>query len=584
MSAPSATCCCWRKSRRTEHAWQHTSPGPAEQGLPGLQAPLQLAPPLGRQLGVRAVLFGTVPKRAQGRALNPKECHTLRLVLGDQLNPGHSWFRVRDPQVLYMVAELRQEATYARHHAQKVTAFFAAMQAFAAELRAQGHRVLYLDLDQTETYPDLNSLLAALLAATGARRFEYQRPDEYRLLAQLETFSNGLSIEHACCDSEHFLLPYEEIPSQFRSGRVQRMEAFYRRMRRRLNILVDPGGQPEGGRWNYDIDNRDKLSPDSVLPPRLSFANPVVEIIERIERHGIPVVGRHAEETLDWPIDRQQSLALLDHFVRHALPCFGRYQDALSASDWLLFHSRLSFSLNTKMLTPFEVVKAALGARDEAGHAFPLASVEGFIRQIIGWREFMRGIYWANMPAYARVNFFAHQRRLPRFYWDGDTRMACMAQAIGQSLQHAYAHHIQRLMVTGNFALLAGIDPDEVDAWYLGVYIDAVEWVEMPNTRGMSQYADGGLVASKPYVSSGNYIRKMGDHCTGCHYRVTAKTGPTSCPFNSLYWHFMVRNRDRLAANPRVSMAYRTWDRMGTRARTDILETAQAHLDNIDSL
>jgi deoxyribodipyrimidine photolyase-related protein len=512
------------------------------------------------------------------------QCRTLRLVLGDQLNPAHSWFDSVESEVLYVIAELRQEATYVRHHAQKVAAFFAAMQAFAEELEEAGHRVLHLDLDATEPFATLPQLLTELLRQSGAKGFEYQRPDEYRLQRQMETYCRGLGIDSRSFGSEHFLLARTELDDWFPAGKKHLMEHFYRRMRRRLGILVDEAGQPEGGRWNFDQDNRKRLPATQALPEALVFANPVAAITDRIQRHGIAMLGRLPDGGLDWPVNRQQSLRLLQHFIDQALAGFGRFQDAMSERDWLLFHSRLSFSLNTKMLAPAEVVDAVLSAHRQAPVVYALAAVEGFIRQVIGWREYMRGMYWTHMPEYGELNHFDHHRPLPPFYWSGSTRMACMAQAIGQSLDHAYAHHIQRLMVTGNFALLAGVHPDEVDAWYLGIYIDAIEWVEMPNTRGMSQFADGGLVATKPYVSSGSYINRMSDHCRQCHYRVAEKTGPTSCPFNSLYWHFIDRHRARLADNPRMGMMYRTWDKMGPARQSEILLTAEAYLANIDTL
>jgi deoxyribodipyrimidine photolyase-related protein len=539
---------------------------------------------MGGPLGRGALLFGTLPTKPPARPMKIPACRTLRLVLGDQLDSAHSWFHTVEPDTLYVIAELRQEATYVRHHVQKIAAFFAAMQAFARKLEGAGHRVLHLDLDTTAEYRDLPALLAALLAGSEAKRFEYQRPDEYRLLRQLEAFSGSAAIPCRCVDSEHFLLPFGDLSSWFPSGKKHLMEHFYRRMRRELGVLVDDQGQPEGGRWNYDSENRARLPEDQPLPEPLSLHNSVEVFLERIRRHGVPVIGRMSGDTLDWPLDRDQSLALLDHFITHGLADFGRFQDAMSGRDWLLFHSRLSFSMNTKMVSPREVVDAVLGAWRAEPDRYPLASVEGFVRQVIGWREYMRGIYWAYMPEYAQRNHFGHQRPLPHYYWDGDTGMACMAHAIGQSLDHAYAHHIQRLMVTGNFALLAGIDPNAVDAWYLGIYVDAIEWVELPNTRGMSQFADGGIVASKPYSASGNYVRKMSDYCGGCRYRVNQRSGEDSCPFNSLYWHFMVRNRETLAANPRIGMIYRSWDRMDTDKRDAIMSTAEARLANIEQL
>ena len=511
-------------------------------------------------------------------------CKRLRLVLGDQLNRGHPWFDDTDDDTLYVLAELHQEATYVRHHVQKVLAFFAAMAAFARALEESGHRVLHLDLDDTAGFDGLPALLSELLEASGAEAFGYQRPDEWRLLEQLSRFCDDLDLPTDCARTHHFLVPFAELDTRFPTDKQQRMEHFYRRIRKESGWLMDEDDKPVGGQWNYDVENRKAMPADVEPPDALLFDNDIGEARARLEKHGIETIGRLEGDVLGWPVDRAQSRALLKHFVDELLPHFGDYQDALTDRDWSLFHSRLSFSMNSKILSPREVVEAVLDAWSEDRDRYPLAAVEGFVRQIIGWREFMRGIYWTRMPDYAGMNHLEHDRALPGYYWTGETRMACMKQAIGQSLEHAYAHHIQRLMVTGNFALLAGVDPDAVDAWYLGIYIDAIEWVEMPNTRGMSQFADGGIIASKPYVSSGNYIRKMGDHCKGCFYDQKSRAGERACPFNPLYWHFMVRHRDRFDSNPRIGMIYRSWDRMDEDRRDAILDSAEQVLENIESL
>lgn len=511
-------------------------------------------------------------------------CQRLRLLLGDQLDRAHPWFDETDDDTLYVIAELRQEATYARHHLQKVLAFFLAMEAFAGELEDAGHRVLRLDLDDTAAFDDLPGLLRHLLADSGAGCFEYQRPDEYRLLVQLSEFCDGLDIDFACVPTRHFLIPFDELEATFPTDRQLRMEHFYRRIRKDSGWLMDEDGEPVGGQWNYDVENRKAMPADVEPPTPRLFENDATAARERLERHGIETIGRLKGDLLGWPVDRAQSRQLLDFFVDELLPDFGDYQDALTDRGWSLFHSRLSFSMNSKMLSPREVVEAVLDAWSGDRDRYPLAAVEGFVRQIIGWREFMRGIYWTRMPDYGERNALDHQRDLPDFYWTGETRMACMKQAIDQSLDHAYAHHIQRLMVTGNFALLAGVHPDAVEDWYLGIYVDAIEWVEMPNVRGMSQFADDGVIASKPYVSSGNYINKMGDHCKGCHYDVKTRSGDKACPFNPLYWHFMYRHRDRLAGNPRIGMIYRSWDRMGDDKQEALLETAERMLENLEAL
>lgn len=514
-----------------------------------------------------------------------KTIHTLRLILGDQLNASHSWYKEQDDGVLYLIAELHQEAHYVRHHIQKICAFFAAMEQFASALRAAGHQVRHLTLDDTADYASLNDLIAALCREHSIERFEYQQPDEYRLAQQLQQMQ--LTIPVSCCDSEHFLLPKEELANYIKPGKHNRMESFYRKMRVRFDILMDDG-QPRGERWNFDGENRNKLKPADIaaIPQPLLFANPLEDYLQRIERHNIPTLGS-VSDTLLWPVNRQQALQLLGYFCEHCLPNFGRFQDAMTQhgeSRWSLYHSRISFALNSKILHPMQVIDAALQRHADSTSGVDLAQVEGFVRQILGWREYVRAVYWINMPDYAQRNSFAADRDLPGYFWTGDTKMACMKQAIDQSLETAYAHHIQRLMVTGNFAMLAGIDPDQVDAWYLGIYIDAIEWVETPNTRGMSQFADGGLIATKPYAASGSYINKMSDYCKDCFYSVKERVTENACPFNSLYWSFMQRHSERFVNNPRTAMAYRSWEKMDAGVRQSLLKRADDCLSNLDGL
>ncbi|OOE96948.1 cryptochrome/photolyase family protein [Salinivibrio sp. IB643] len=511
---------------------------------------------------------------------------TLRLVLGDQLNASHSWFKQTDDSVLYLVAELNQEATYVRHHVQKVSAFFAAMAAFSHALEQAGHHVCYLTLDDTQRYQDLPALISALCEHYQVNTFAYQRPDEYRLSQQLIALNLPDKVAIQCVDTEHFLLPYEHIATQFTANKHRKMEYFYRDMRRQFGVLMD-GDAPEGGRWNYDQDNRNKLKKSDLaaIPSPLVFSNDVRDILARIERHNVATIGEPAPDLL-WPVTRSQAKALLDHFCRHCLPLFGQFQDAMtgrSDHQWSLYHSRLSFALNAKLLHPMQVITVAIEYFRHSD-AINLAQIEGFVRQILGWREYIRGVYWANMPAYAEKNVLEANRPLPRYFWDGQTKMRCVSQAVTQSLQTAYAHHIQRLMVTGNFCLLAGINPDAVDDWYLSIYIDAIEWVEMPNTRGMTQFADNGLVGTKPYAASGAYINRMSDYCGDCHYSVKEKVGDNACPLNALYWHFMQRHRDRFSQNPRMAMPYRNWDKMDAAQREAMIERADyllAHLDNL---
>jgi deoxyribodipyrimidine photolyase-related protein len=355
-------------------------------------------------------------------------------------------------------------------------------------------------------------------------------------------------------------------------------------MRKKHQVLVTHDDQPLHGKWNFDADNREKLpKKHQVIPPKL-FNHDLSSLNGEIEQANVKTIGSVNANEFIWPINRGESLELLRFFVENCLPLFGTFQDAMAPLHWSLYHSRLSFSLNIKLLSPREVVNAAIAEYYRRPTDIAYNQLEGFVRQIIGWREYMRGIYWSHMPEYAELNFFQHLKPLPSWFWTGETKMNCLKHAITQSLEYAYAHHIQRLMITGNFALLAGIHPDEVDAWYLGIYIDAFEWVEITNTRGMSQYADGGIVGSKPYVSSASYINKMSSYCTECYYDKSKKTGDRACPFNSLYWNFYNSHEKLLSKNPRIAMMYRVWDRMSPTAKEELLLQAGKYLTQIDQL
>jgi deoxyribodipyrimidine photolyase-related protein len=507
----------------------------------------------------------------------------LRLILGDQLNSAHSWFKHPDDRVNYVLMEIRQETDYVTHHIQKVAAFFAAMRSFADHLRRQGHGVTYLRLDDPANRQTIRENVLQIIKAQGINRFEYLLPDEYRLDLQLQEIGASLPVPCAVQDTEHFLTQRRELKDMFAGKKRFLMEAFYRRMRKRFDVLMQ-GDKPAGGDWNFDTENRRPYDGSVPIPPPLVFENDVSGIVDMIRRSKVKTFGAIEPKQLIWPIDRPQALKLLAAFTADGLPHFGIYQDAMTLKSWSLFHSRLSFALNAKILHPMEVIAAAVNAWKMTPQRATIQQVEGFVRQILGWREYMRGVYWALMPGFAGMNFFGHDLPLPGFYWSAETRMACLAAAIGQSLKHAYAHHIQRLMVTGNFALLAGIHPDEVDAWYLGIYIDAIQWVEMPNTRGMSQFADGGIVATKPYVSSANYIRKMSDYCIPCGYDPKKRHGESACPFNCLYWDFYARHRAKLASNPRIGMMLRTWDRMAAAERKRILQQADIYRRDLNAL
>lgn len=506
----------------------------------------------------------------------------LRLILGDQLNHQHSWYQEKDDQTCYVLMEMKQELNYTTHHIQKVIAFFLAMRAFAEHLEKEGHQVIYLKLDDARNRQSLTDNLTWLIKAEGISKFEYQLPDEYRLDKQLKGCFETISIDFEVFDTEHFLTTRNELSEFFKGKKQFLMESFYRNMRKKNHVLMD-SGNPVGDKWNYDHENRNKMPEDTYVPQPKAFSRDVSEIVDLLKKEKVETIGNIQPNDFLWPVTRQEALELLDFFLKECLPYFGAYQDAMTTKGWSLFHSRISFAMNVKLISPEEVIRKTEDIWQQ-NREIPLSAVEGFIRQILGWREYMRGIYWKFMPDYAKENFFQNDRKLPGWFWTGKTKMKCLSHAIGQSLDFAYAHHIQRLMVTGNFALLAGIDPDEVDQWYLGIYIDAIEWVEITNTRGMSQFADGGVVATKPYVSSANYMNKMSHYCSSCSYDHKKKLGEKACPFNSFYWDFLERNRRLLEKNPRMGMIYRVWDKNSAEQKNQIIEQAASYLERMEEL
>lgn len=507
----------------------------------------------------------------------------LRLILGDQLNHQHSWFDEVNDDQLYVLMEMKQELEYTTHHIQKIVAFFLAMRAFAEHLKIQGHQVLYLTLDDQRNQQSLTNNLNWIIAEHQIQKFEYQLPDEYRLDEQLQNYCGGIKLPYEVFDTQHFLTARKDLTKFFEGKKQLLMESFYRDMRKRYDVLMS-NGKPVGGKWNYDHENRKKMPKETFIPQPKSFQHDVTGLIELLKEEEVKSIGNIDPLDFVWPITRDESLELLNFFIDECLDSFGTYQDAMTTKGWSLFHSRLSFSLNTKLLSPTEVIGKIETYWNNNPKEDLLPAIEGFIRQILGWREYMRGIYWKYMPDYAEKNFFEYRRKLPDWFWTGETQMKCLGHAIDQSLDHAYAHHIQRLMVTGNFALLAGIDPQEVDHWYLGIYIDAIEWVEITNTRGMSQFADGGIVATKPYVASANYMHKMSHYCSQCHYDYKKKVGEGACPFNSLYWNFIDEHRNKLSNNQRMSMIYRVWDKNSQEKKNQIIEQAAHYLDKLERL
>jgi len=512
------------------------------------------------------------------------EQKTLRLILGDQLNHNHSWFKTKNHLVTYVLMELREETDYALHHIQKVIGFFGAMQNFAKELKDLGHQVIYINLNDTSNLHSFSKNCKALILQYQFTKFEYQLPDEYRVDEQLKSFTSELKIEVGLSDTEHFYTSRDELKNLFTGKQKFLMETFYRHMRKKHQILLVDGDKPMHGKWNFDEDNRQKLPKEHKSTSPLLFSNNLQSIEEEIRKTSIKTIGQVDSRNFIWPISRAQSLVLLDFFTENCLPLFGTFQDAMAPQEWSIYHSRLSFSLNIKLLSPKEVIEKAIETYTKNPGKIEFHQLEGFVRQIIGWREYMRGMYWLKMPEYANLNYLEHTAKLPTWFWTGKTKMNCLKNSIEQSLKYAYAHHIQRLMITGNFALLAGVNPNEVDDWYLGIYIDAIQWVEITNTRGMSQFADGGIIATKPYVSSATYIHKMSSYCQNCYYNKSIKTGDKACPFNSLYWNFYDKHEDKLSKNPRIGMMYNVWRKMNAKDKSELLEQAAFYLEHINEL
>lgn len=484
----------------------------------------------------------------------------LILILGDQLSPGMASLAGRSPQSAeVLMAEVQAEAHYVPHHRKKIAFTFAAMRHFAKELRDAGWTLTYKAYDAATPCPSLAEAVAQCLENGRYDRLIVTEPGEWRLRTEMESWSDRFDLSVILVEDTRFLASHADF-EHWAEGRKQlRMEYFYREMRKRTGLLMD-GDKPEGGKWNYDAENRKPAEASLLIPKRAGFEPDTItaEVLDLVDRAFPDATGTLRPFTL--AVTREDAETARDHFIAQALPLFGDYQDAMLTGEAFLWHSLLSTYLNAGLLDPMDLCRRA-EAQYRAGRA-PLNAVEGYIRQIIGWREYVRGIYWLEGPDYVRRNALGATRALPEFYWTGQTDMRCMREAIGQTLEHGYAHHIHRLMVTGTFALLAGVDPFELHEWYLAVYTDAYEWVEAPNVIGMSQFADGGLLGSKPYAASGAYINRMSDYCGDCRYNVKDKTGANSCPFNSLYWDFLNRNQDKLRGNPRLGPVYRNWDRM----------------------
>jgi deoxyribodipyrimidine photolyase-related protein len=513
--------------------------------------------------------------------LNIRGLRTLVIVLGDQLDMEASAFDGFDPaQDAVWMAEVPQESTHVWSGKQRIALFLSAMRHFAQALRAAGRPLHYTLMEAADNRGSLAAELQAALATLTPQRVVMTAPGDWRVWQSLKAVVAGAGLALEVCEDRHFYTTVREFAAHAKGRKSLRLEYFYRELRQRHGVLME-GDKPAGGQWNFDADNREAFGKEGpgALPPRATLEP------DGITREVIAMVNQRFAQhpgTLDsfaWPVTREQALVALERFIAQRLPLFGRYEDALWPGEPWLYHSQLSAALNLKLLGAREVVQAAQAAW-RAG-LVPLQSAEGFIRQILGWREYVRGIYWTQMPGYAGLNALDAEHDLPNWYWTGRTDMACLRDALTQTLEHGYAHHIQRLMVTGLFALMFGVRPQQVHEWYLAVYVDAVEWVELPNTLGMSQFGDGGLMASKPYVATGKYIQRMGGGCAGCKYDPALREGERACPYTTLYWDFLMRHEALLSKNARMALQVKNLarlsdaDRQAVKLRADAIRNGE---------
>ena len=500
-------------------------------------------------------------------------------VLGDQLSHGLASLSGSDRNdSVVLMMEVRGEATHVKHHKAKIALIFSAMRHFAAELAATGWTVDYVALDDPDNSGSFAGELARAVKRHQPRAIRLVEPSEWRVREDVLQWAALLSLPIEVLADERFLCTHSEFATWAENRREWRMEFFYREMRRKTGLLME-GNHPEGGKWNFDAENRSGPPQGLTGPamPQFQHDSITLEVLDLVQREFADHFGDLVK--FNWPVNAAQAEAAAETFLTDRLPTFGQWQDAMVAGQDFLFHAVLSPAINLGLLDPLDLCRRA-EAEYRRGNA-PLAAVEGFIRQIIGWREYIRGVYWQTMPDLAGANALGATRPLPDFYWTGETEMACLADCVRTTRDNAYAHHIQRLMVLGNFALLTGIDPAQVADWFLVVYADAFEWVELPNVAGMALFADGGRLASKPYAASGAYISRMSNYCAGCRYDVKKKTGPDACPFNALYWHFLDRNVDKLGGNHRLANPYATWRRMDGDKRGEYLASADAFLETL---
>lgn len=477
-----------------------------------------------------------------------------------------------------LMCEVIEEATYVKHHKKKIVLIFSAMRHFAQGLQKQGMQVSYSKLDAPDNGGSFKEEVRLFIENHDIERIIVTEPSEYRVLESILSWQSEFGVAVEIRDDERFLCSRKQFSAWAHDRKQLRMEYFYREMRKQYQILMNQM-KPIGDKWNYDAENRKVPKEGLPVPATYQIKPDVITqevmgmVAERFDDHFGEL------EPFHFAVTREGALGALKSFIENRLPIFGDYQDAMLTDEPWMYHAHIGMYINIGLLLPLECIQDAEKAYQE-GQA-PLNSVEGFIRQILGWREYVRGIYWLKMPEYKKANFFDVKRKLPDFYWTGETKMNCISQCVKSTRELAYAHHIQRLMVLGNFALIAGLHPDDVNEWFLIVYADAFEWVEMPNVTGMILFADGGYLGSKPYAAGGSYINKMSDYCKKCHYKVSKKNGETACPFNYLYWDFLARNRVKLQGNARLGMMYKTYDRMNDEKKQAIAQDSAAFLDSL---
>ena len=502
--------------------------------------------------------------------------NNLCVILGDQLSSNISSlknFKKNQDKILMM--EVFNEATYANHHKKKLVLVFSAMRHFAKELQEKGVSVTYSKINKSQD--NFTKELSSQCKKIQPKRIVITHPGEYRVLQEIKKWEKVLKIPVSIVDDDRFFCTIDEFKKWTEGRKELRMESFYQMMRKKYQILIDNNGKPKGGKWNYDIKNRKSLPknhPDIPKPLQHKPDDITKQVIAEVKKKFPKHFGDL--EPFWFAVTHEQAKKSLNDFIKNRLSMFGPYEDAMAQEESFLYHSVLSMYLNIGLLEPKQIINKVL---EKDG--IKVESVEGFVRQILGWREYIRGIYWYTMPKYSKTNYFDAKNKLPKFYWTGNTEMNCIKNCIEQTIKESYAHHIQRLMITGNFALIAGIKPEEVCEWYLSVYADAYEWVELPNTHGMTLYADGGVLGSKPYAASGNYINKMSDYCKDCKYDVKQKEGDDACPFNYLYWNFFLKNQKKLEKNPRLWTVFSNIKKMSQEKKSQIRNNSKKFLIQI---